>query len=40
MYNIMYTCEVQVMLATGVEIVQETITIKINGNHQTNYDSV
>ena len=29
--NTMYTCEVQVMLATGVETVQETITIQVDG---------
>ena len=27
--NTMYTCEVQVMLATGVETVQETITFRV-----------
>ena len=35
MCNTMYPCEV----ATGVKTVQEIITIQINGNHQTNYDS-
>ena len=38
--NTMYTCEVQVMLATRVETVQETITIQVNGKHQNNYDNV
>ena len=33
----MYTCEVQVILATGVRTVLETITIQVDGNHQNNY---
>ena len=28
--NTMYTCEVQVMLATGVETIQETITFQVD----------
>ena len=28
--NTMYTCEVQVMLATGIETVQEMITIRVS----------
>ena len=30
--NTMYTCEVEVMLATGVETVQEMTTFRVNGN--------
>ena len=30
--NTMYTCEVQVMLATGVETVQEMITLQVDSN--------
>ena len=30
--NTMYTCEVQVMLATGVETVQEMTTFRVNSN--------
>ena len=29
--NTMYTCEVQVLLATGVENIQENITFQVNG---------
>ena len=29
LHNTMYTCEVQVMLATGVETVQEMITFQV-----------
>ena len=32
--NTMYTCEMQVMLATGVETIQEMITFEVNGNKQ------
>ena len=28
--NTMYTCEVQVLLATGVETIQETITFQVD----------
>ena len=35
--NTMYTCEVQVMLATGVETIQEMITFRVNiSNNDTN----
>ena len=30
--NTMYTCEVQVMLASGIQTIQETITIQVNGD--------
>ena len=30
--NTMYTCEVQVLLATGVETIQEMITFQVDGN--------
>ena len=33
--NTMYTCEVQVMLATGVETVRENITIQVNSKIMT-----
>ena len=29
--NTIYTCEVQVMLATGVETVEENITLRVQG---------
>ena len=32
--NTMYTCEVQVLLATEVETIQEMITFEVNGNKQ------
>ena len=35
--NTMYTCEVQVMLATGVETIQEMITIQFNGSHYLSF---
>ena len=38
--NTMYTCEVQVMLATGVETVRKNITIQVDGKHQNNYDGM
>ena len=39
--NTMYTCEVQVMLATGVRTVQETITIQVDGKaSEYNYDGI
>ena len=35
--NTMYTCEMQVLLATGVETIQEMITFRVNiSNNDTN----
>ena len=34
--NTMYTCEVQVMLATGVETIREMITFQVDGIHTAN----
>ena len=34
--NTMYTCEVQVILATGVETIREMITFQVDGIHTAN----